>query len=128
MNKGDWRGPGDMGTMPEVTQGWSWALQWKKKWTLFRRRSAWPGCLQTRSRRFSGWRHMRHSSVKRTWFHFISLKSPASPLGYLGHSAHIPRSSSISFIHNLYWYNIQIQNSPVWSGYVQRIICIRYFI
>ena len=31
VNKGDWRGPGDMGTMPEVTQGWSWALQWKKK-------------------------------------------------------------------------------------------------
>ena len=30
VNKGDWRGPGDMGTMPEVTQGWSWALQWKK--------------------------------------------------------------------------------------------------
>ena len=31
VNKGDWRGLGDMGTMPEVTQGWSWALQWKKK-------------------------------------------------------------------------------------------------
>ena len=31
VNKADWRGPGDMGTMPEVTQGWSWTLQWKKK-------------------------------------------------------------------------------------------------
>ena len=30
VNKGDWRGPGDMGTMPKVTQEWSWALQWKK--------------------------------------------------------------------------------------------------
>ena len=31
LNKANWRGPGDMGTMLEVTQGWSWALQWKKK-------------------------------------------------------------------------------------------------
>ena len=27
VNIADSRGPGDMGTMPEVTQGWSWALQ-----------------------------------------------------------------------------------------------------
>ena len=48
-NKEDWRGPGDMGTMPEVTQGWSWALQWKKKIHKFVQRTAnmedWLGIL-----------------------------------------------------------------------------------
>ena len=52
---------------------------------------------------------------KRAYF-FFSLKSPAPPLGYLGHSAHITRSSSICFIHNMYRYSIQIQDGPVWSG------------
>ena len=52
----------------------------------------------------------------RPFFFFFSLKSPAPPLGYLGHSAHFPRSSSISFIHNMYSYSIQIQDGPVWSG------------
>ena len=47
---------------------------------------------------------------------FFLLKSPAPPLGYLGNSAHIPRSSSICFIHNMYRYSIQIQDGPVWSG------------
>ena len=47
---------------------------------------------------------------------FFLMKSPAPPLGYLGHSAHIPRSSSISFIHNMYRYSIQVQDGPVWSG------------
>ena len=46
----------------------------------------------------------------------FSLKSPAPPLGYLGHSAHIPRSSSICFIYNMYRYSIQILDGPVWSG------------
>ena len=41
-----------------------------------------------------------------------SLKSPAPPLGYLGYSAHIPRFSSICFIHNMYRYRIQIQDGP----------------
>ena len=45
------------------------------RWTLFRRRSAWPGCLQTRSRRLSGWRNMLHSSLKRTWCQFRGVHS-----------------------------------------------------
>ena len=47
---------------------------------------------------------------------FFSLKSPTPPLSYLGHSAHIPWSSSICFIHNMNIYSIQIQDGPVWSG------------
>ena len=44
-------------------------------WTVCLTRSAWPDCLQTRLRRLSGWRHMRHSSVNRTWFQFWRVYS-----------------------------------------------------
>ena len=38
-------------------------------------RSAWPDCLQTRLWRLSGWRHMRHSSMNRTWCQFWQVHS-----------------------------------------------------
>ena len=45
------------------------------RWTVCLIRSAWPDCLQTCLRRLSGWRHMRHSSVNRTWCQFWRVHS-----------------------------------------------------
>ena len=44
-------------------------------WTVCPRRSAWPDSLQIRLRRLSDWRHMRHSSVNRTWCQFLLIHS-----------------------------------------------------
>ena len=45
------------------------------RWAVCLRHSARPDCLQTRLRWLSGWRHMRHSSVNRTWCQFWRVNS-----------------------------------------------------
>ena len=44
-------------------------------WIVCLRRSAWPDSLKTRLWWLSGWRHMRHSSVNRTWCKFWRVHS-----------------------------------------------------
>ena len=45
------------------------------RWTVCLGRLAWPECLQTCLWRLSGWRHMWHSSVNRTWCQFWQFHS-----------------------------------------------------
>jgi hypothetical protein len=100
LSRGFWQGRGCM-TIPQ--DGWYQSIY------ALRRHSATARVLQQDLRRLT-----RVTVSDQTFIH--SLKSPAPPLGYLGHSAHIPRSSSICIIHNMYRYSIQIQDGPVWSG------------